>query len=249
MGQPNYVNGFEVTIHEHVLKKPLRWKKPRKIFVCSMSDLFHEDIEILDSTFVREIFAIMALCPQHTFQVLTKRPHVARAMLTDKFADSVRWAIDGICAKKGWGWPQFKWPLPNVWLGVSVEKQDYLWRVDDLLAIPAAIHFVSIEPMLEAVLLQASNVPGSPNGPWPDEPLYSHSYLHGILGDERINWVIIGGETGPNRRPFKVEWALDIYQQCKAAGVPFFGKQDSGARPGVPLVLPGIGEVKEWPNA
>ena len=174
MGQPNYRNGFRVTMHEHALGLPLKWKKPQTIFVNSMSDLFHED---LPEDFIRRVFGVMEQGDWHRFQVLTKR--------------SAR------LAKLA---PVLPWP-DNVWMGVTVESCDYVNRIDDLRNVPAAVRFLSLEPLL---------------GPLPNLDLRD------------INWVIVGGESGPGARPMDPDWACDIRDQCDRANVPFFFKQWGG---------------------
>ena len=174
MGQPNYANGFKLTMHEHMLELPLRWKKPQMIFVNSMSDLFHEDVPL---EFIQNIFAVMRRASWHTFQVLTKRS--ARLVELN---------------------PEIDWPA-NVWMGVSVENQDYTFRIDHLRQTNARVKFLSLEPLL---------------GPLP------HLDLHGI------DWVIVGGESGPQARPIQKQWVIDIRDQCLTAGVPFFFKQWGG---------------------
>lgn len=174
MGQANYANGFELTLHEHMLDAPLRWKKPRLVFVNSMSDLFHKDAP---EEFILRVFEVMARASWHVFQVLTKR--------SDRLAQlSAR--ID---------WPD------NVWMGVSVESADYAFRIDHLRQTQARLRFLSIEPLL---------------GPIPDLALAG------------IDWVIVGGESGPGARPMAQQWARDIRDQCRTAGVPFFFKQWGG---------------------
>jgi protein gp37 len=174
MGQPNYVNGFQVTTHEHMLDHPLRWKKPRLVFVNSMSDLFHKDVPV---EFIQRVFDTMRRAEQHQFQVLTKRSE--RLLELD---------------------PKIDWP-PNVWMGVSVENDDYTSRIDDLRATNAHIKFLSLEPLL---------------GPLPELDLSG------------IDWVIVGGESGPGARPMAEEWVSDIRDQCIAAQIPFFFKQWGG---------------------
>jgi protein gp37 len=174
MGQPNYANGFKLTSHEHVLEQPLSWKKPHMVFVNSMSDLFHEDVE---SDFIQKVFDVMRCAYWHTFQVLTKRS----GHLLDMDAH-----ID---------WPS------NVWMGVSVENIDYTFRIDHLRQTGACTKFLSIEPLL---------------GPLPNLDL------------NHIDWVIVGGESGPSARPMEEEWVIDIRNQCQATGVPFFFKQWGG---------------------
>lgn len=176
MGQPNYANGFRLTLHEHVLAAPLGWKKPQMIFVNSMSDLFHRDVPL---AFVLRVFDVMRQAHWHTFQVLTKRSE--RLLALDD-------AID--------------WPA-NVWMGVSVERQDYAFRIDHLRATHAQIKFLSLEPLL---------------GPLP------------ALNLNGIDWVILGGESGPGARPLDPVWVTEVRDQCLAAGVPFFFKQWGGVR-------------------
>lgn len=174
MGQSNYRNGFEVTCHEHMLEYPLRWKKPRTIFVNSMSDLFHEDIP---DTFIVRVFDVMQKANWHRFQVLTKRAE--RLELLGR---------------------SLPWP-DNVWMGVTVEKYDYLHRIDLLRKTTAAVKFLSMEPLL-------SSMPG--------------------LDLQRIDWIIVGGESGPGARPIAKEWVKDVRYQCDRHGIPFFFKQWGG---------------------
>ena len=174
MGQPNYADGFNLTMHEHALDLPLRWKKSRMIFVNSMSDLFHQDVP---PKFIQRVFEVMRCASWHTFQVLTKR---SRRLLELN--------------------PQINWPA-NVWMGVSVENSDYTFRINHLRQTNAQVKFLSLEPLL---------------GPLPDLDLRD------------INWVIVGGESGPGARPIKEQWVIDIRDQCHAANVPFFFKQWGG---------------------
>ncbi|SPD72230.1 Bacteriophage protein gp37 [uncultured Desulfobacterium sp.] len=174
MGQPNYRAGFKVKTHPNALLLPLKWKKPRMIFVNSMSDLFHEEVP---ASFITKVFQIMETQPQHIFQVLTKR---------SKRLYELRKALT---------WPE------NVWMGVTVENSEYRHRIDELRATPAKTKFLSIEPLLGTI---------------PDLDLTN------------IDWVIVGGESGPGARPMASEWARDIRDQCLAAGIPFFFKQWGG---------------------
>ena len=174
MGQPNYANGFRLTVQERMLELPLRWRMPQTIFVNSMSDLFHRDVP---TDYIHRVFDVMARANWHRFQVLTKR--------------SLRlWRLS-----KELGW------RPNIWMGVSVESRDYAFRIDHLRETDAHIKFLSLEPLL---------------GPLPD------------LNLKGIDWVIVGGESGPGARPMRREWVLDIRDQCLRAGVPFFFKQWGG---------------------
>ena len=174
MSNPRYANGFEVTLHHDLIGLPTKWAKPRRIFVNSMSDLFHTEVPI---DFIQEVFSTMEESERHTFQLLTKRPE--RAL---ELADSLPWPT-------------------NVWMGVSVENSDYLFRKDVLRAIPAQVRFLSLEPLL---------------GPLPSMNLSG------------IHWVIVGGESGPRARPIEAGWVEDIRNQCQEQEVPFFFKQWGG---------------------
>jgi protein gp37 len=176
MGQPNYVNGFKLAVHEHMLELPLTWKKPQMIFVNSMSDLFHEEAPL---EFVQRVFDTMRRASWHTFQILTKRSRRLFEMNRE---------ID--------------WPV-NVWMGVSVENQRYTFRIEHLRQTNAHVKFLSLEPLL---------------GPLPGLDLRG------------IDWVIVGGESGPGARPMAEEWVIDIRDQCLAARAPFFFKQWGGVR-------------------
>jgi len=176
MGHLNYRNGFKLTTHEHMLELPLHWKKPQMIFVNSMSDLFHQNVPL---AFIQQVFDVMRCADWHIFQVLTKR---SRRLL--ELA------------------PEIDWPS-NVWMGVSVENQDYLFRVEHLRQTHAGVKFLSLEPLI---------------GPLSDLDLNS------------VDWTIVGGESGPGARPLKEEWVLHIRDQCLAANIPFFFKQWGGVR-------------------
>jgi protein gp37 len=174
MGQPNYENGFKLTLHPQMLVRPLSWKKPQMVFVNSMSDLFQEGVPL---DYIREVFAIMHQASWHQFQILTKR-----AERLEKLSSKL-------------DWPE------NVWMGVSVESEKYSFRIRHLQKTRAHIKFLSLEPLL---------------GPlkW--------------LDLEDIDWVIVGGESGPGSRSMREEWVLDIRDQCQKVGVPFFFKQWGG---------------------
>jgi protein gp37 len=175
MGQRNYANGFQLTLHEHVLARPLSWKTPQMIFVNSMSDLFHNSVPL---EFVLKVFEVMNRAHWHTYQVLTKRSDRLRAL------DS-----------------QLPW-APHIWMGVSVESEKYLSRVDDLRQTNACLKFLSLEPLL---------------GPVPKIDL------------EGIDWVIVGGESGPKARPMDPGWVKEIRDKCISSNIPFFFKQWGGA--------------------
>jgi protein gp37 len=174
MGQRNYARGFALTLQEHALDLPLTWKKPQTIFVNSMSDLFHQDVPL---DFIRRVFDIMTRAHWHQYQVLTKR-----AERLEEIASELPWAR-------------------HIWMGVSVESEDYVDRIDHLRRTAADVKFLSLEPLL---------------GPLPSLDLRG------------IDWVIVGGESGHGARPMREAWVVDIHQQCHAATVPFFFKQWGG---------------------
>lgn len=227
MGAPHYQTdgdprtsglGFGVAVHEDALSLPLRWRKPRRIFVNSMSDLLHARVP---REFVTRVFAVMAATPQHTYQILTKRPERAERILTDlcrcgaghaagvHFRSAMSWAASRANPVRVAGMPddaerqvyhEAGWPLRNVWLGTSVEDQDNAdRRLPHLLDTPAAVRWVSAEPLLGPVDLTP--------------------YLPGL------DWVVIGGESGPGARPMEPAWARSLRDQCVSARVPFFFKQ------------------------
>lgn len=221
MGQAKYQHdgdprtsgpGFGVTVHPEALLEPLRWRKPRKVFVDSMADLLHAKVP---ADFLAQVWAVMALTPQHTYQVLTKRP------------ERYRHVLDGPCRCGGGHRPgiDFRslvqdhvrrlapgrdvdvlrpWPLANVWLGTSIESDDYVGRADALRAAPAATRFLSLEPLL---------------GPLPSLDLTG------------IDWVIVGGESGPGFRPLDLDWVRDLRDRCTRLRIPLFFKQVGGRSP------------------
>jgi len=192
------------------LDKPLRWRKPRRIFVNSMSDLFHEDVT---NEQIAAVFGAMAACPQHTFQVLTKRPE-RMVEWFEWVGGTGRWFVD----------TQQPWPLPNVWLGVSVEDQPTAdERIPLLLQTPAAVRFVSAEPLLGPVDLR-----GLPFGPLGSRIL--DALTAGCKSDTpwHLNWVIVGGESGPGARACDIGWVRSIVEQCRGADVACFVKQLGG---------------------
>ena len=205
----------EVRFNEQWLDLPLRWKLPRRIFVCAHGDLFHEAVP---DEWIDRVFAVMALAPQHTFQVLTKR---ARRM-----RDYCRYAASRVTAAAFAYWcqrlridnhreykpAQLKWPLPNVWLGVSVEDQPRAdERIPLLLDTPAAKRFISAEPLLSGIDLR--------------EYLVDWATGWMLTPKPAIDWVIVGGENGPGARPMHPAWARSLRDQCQAAGVSFLMKQ------------------------
>ncbi len=193
--------GFALTVHPDTIPVPMRWKKPRTVFVNSMSDLFHKDV---DHETIAEVWTTMALCPQHTFQILTKRPKRMAAYVPTKVDVEMR--LTGHAPTIDWQCREYPvaqelgeayW-LPNVWLGTSIENDRYTFRADHLRATPAAVRFLSCEPLL---------------GPLPS------------LNLDDIDWVIVGGESGPGARPMQPDWVRDIRDRCNEAGVSFFFKQ------------------------
>jgi len=198
---------FKVTLHEDRLGEPLRWKKPRRVFVCSMGDLFHESVP---ESWILAVYTAMEKCPQHTFLLLTKRIHIAAEVL-NKFTGR-------------------SWPLPNVWLGVTAENQQRAdERIPILLQIPAAVRFVSIEPMLGPVNLNFIGFDGvRPISAFGRCSYHTHLYKTECLCNSPrsvgIDWVICGGETGPGARPMHPEWVRSLRDQCQAAGISFFLK-------------------------
>lgn len=240
----------KVELIESKLSEPLRWRKPCRCFVNSMSDLFHESVP--DETIDR-IFAVMALCPQHTFQVLTKRAERMR----EYFADEIERAVaiktaatmvanyDRLCEAAGF----MPWPYRNVWLGVSVEDQQRAdERIPLLLQTPAAVRFLSCEPLLGPVDL--SCVPW-PQG-WQDDDDISDGIDPLRFVKSRIGWVIVGGESGPGARPSNTDWVQSIVDQCKAAGTACFVKQlgahvIQGGERRIKRDKKG-GDMHEWPH-
>ena len=219
--------GFGLTVHPDAVNLPLSWRKPKRIFVNSMSDLFHAAVP---TPWLADIFAVMAAAPQHTFQVLTKRHARMRSLLNDlAFQDQVKDRAEGKSLDPA-GW---QWPLANVWLGVSAEDQHWAdIRIPALLDIPAAIRFVSAEPLLGPIDLQGELWGGCDEaGPALSHHGYSMrtDYGTGVEYDcdheFGIDWVIAGGESGPAARPCELEWLRSLRDQCAEWSVPFFCKQ------------------------
>ena len=214
MGAKGYENGFAVTLHPDRLDEPLKRKMPTMYFVCSMGDLFHEDVPF---EFIDSVWAVMAAAGQHTFQVLTKRPDRMKEYFNNqKYSpNSLGIAIARIAGNKET--KDFSQPLPNVWLGVTAENQEQAdKRIPILIDTPAAVRFVSIEPMLGEINLQKLHrkmVNGAPAYPCNEPYLFD------------LDWVIVGGETGANARPMHPDWVRSIKEQCEEAKVPFFFKQ------------------------
>jgi protein gp37 len=174
MKNPRYLNGFEISLHHDVLSEPLKWHKPKMIFVNSMSDLFHEKVPV---DFIKKVFEVIRIANYHNFQILTKR--------SDRLLELA---------------PLLKWPA-NLWMGVTVEMEQYIYRICHLIQTPAKIKFISFEPLLDNI--KRLNLQG-------------------------INWVIVGGESGPNSRIMEKEWVLNIRDHALSNGIPFFFKQWGG---------------------
>lgn len=223
--------GFGLSVHPSALTAPLHWRRPARVFVNSMSDLFHADVP---DEFIARVWAVMAATPQHTYQVLTKRHGRMRSLLsTERFDLMVarEWTVLGVPdGSLDGGDHSPPWPLPNVWVGVSVEDQKRAdLRIPALLDTPAAVRFLSCEPLLGAVDLSrwldlppicgcGESPPGAPGAPgcsaWCMSPRPSG-----------LGWVIAGGESGPRSRPMHPGWARQLRDQCQTAGVPFLFKQ------------------------
>ena len=216
MGIKGYENGFAVTLHRAKLDEPLNRKKPTMYFVCSMADIFHDEVPF---EFVDRIIETVEYSPQHTFQILTKRPERMKQYFEDRLLKSkINWVLKN-------GMPK------NLWLGVTAENQEQAdKRIPILLDTPAAVRFVSIEPMLEKINLQ-----------WIKSSARWEKLIINVLKGEvshvtndnghyktqskKIDWIIVGGETGAKARPLQYEWVKAIQEQCKASNVPFFFKK------------------------
>jgi protein gp37 len=221
MGSPKYQTdgdprtsgpGFGLALHPGTLPKPLRWRKPRTVFVNSMSDLGHARVP---REFVARVFAVMAATPQHTYQILTKRPERLARMLTDEcrcdaghvpgvhFRSEMEWAATPhsptyVPGLESGLYHRMKWPLPNAWIGTSIEDDGHCRRAGRLRGTPAAVRFISAEPLL---------------GPLPSLDLTG------------VDWLIAGGESGPGARPMKLDWVRSLADQCQGAGTALFVKQ------------------------
>jgi len=174
MGQQNYINGFEVVCHPHMLDVPLKWKKSNMVFVNSMGDVFHEKVPL---DFIKQVFGVMNIADQHFYQVLTKR---AKRLL--ELSEMIKWDS-------------------HIWMGVTVESKTFKYRIDYLRKTPAKIKFLSLEPLLGSL---------------------------GELNLSGIDWVIVGGESGPRARSIEADWAREVRDQCIEQNVPFFFKQWGG---------------------
>jgi len=214
----------------HIVTAPLRWKRPRRVFVNSMSDLFHPD---MPDEWIDEVFAVMALSPQHTFQILTKRPERMCSYLTRDWASAARFHVESLTLPtisknagdaqerlRRYTSPGFPHPLENVWLGVTAEDQARAdERIPPLLSTPAAVRFVSAEPLLGRLSFRWALWHS-----WSDENGKPRTVNH-LDGLRSLDWVIVGGESGPGARPTHPHWVREIRDQCDEAGVAFHFKQ------------------------
>ncbi len=222
-----FEHGFDVTLRPDKLDQPLRWTRPRRIFVNSMSDLFHDSVP---DEYIACVFTVMAKAPQHTFQLLTKRHARMRSLLS---SEEFQFRCFAAALARGWDPNGTPWPLPNAWLGVSAEDQHWAGiRIPALLDTPAAVRFVSAEPLIGPIDLMGRPVFGCEEA----GPALSH---HGFsirtdygAGTEHdcehqagIDWVIAGGESGPGARTCDLAWLRWLRDECAANGVPFFAKQ------------------------
>lgn len=219
--KPGHRKDIEVFLDETMLLAPLRWRKPRMIFVCSMTDLFADFVK---DEWIDRMFAVMANCPQHVFQCLSKRSWRMRRYCCDIKTPARIWSLacEAIRRPAIAGSP---WPLKNCWLGVSAEDQETAdVRIPDLLATPAAVRFVSYEPALGPVDFTPWLEGREDNGIDMTRPVGQR--VGACVGwQPPLDWVICGGESGPNARPMHPDWARDVRDQCKAAGAQFFFKQ------------------------
>lgn len=254
----------KVRFVEERLADPLRWKRPRRIFVNSMSDLFHESVP---NDVIEAIFGVMAAAQQHTFQVLTKRParmlNWFQGLAENAFeysrppADTCVIAAGVSMRRDEFLCPAVPWPLPNVWIGVSVEDQKTAdERIPLLLETPAAVRWISAEPMLGKIDLAKAG------GVWSD--MSGRIVRGGSTYGRQLDWAVVGGESGPQARSFHLDWARALLEDCRAAGIPVFMKQ-IGARPcglgaeELEREIPGVdwrnwprhpkgGDMDEWPQ-
>jgi len=207
-GTKAYPDGFAPTLRPERLDQPLRWTRPRRVFVCSMADLFHDAVP---DEYIARVFAVMAASPRHTFQVLTKRHARLRALLgSSRFVELVRTTplVEG-----GDAVPHVPWPLPNVWVGVSAEDQRWAdIRIPVLLDTPAAVRWVSAEPLLGPIDLAA--------------PLRKWAGGQMVRIADHLHWVVTGGESGPGARPLHPGWVREVRDRCHQAGVAFLHKQN-----------------------
>jgi protein gp37 len=227
-----------VVLHPDRLDQPLRWRRPRMVFVNSMSDLFHEQVP---DDYVHQVMQVIERCPQHTFQVLTKRP--------ERMRDLMRWLYQcEWCGGTGFRRPDDahrrrdcemcdgdgrKKPLSNLWLGVSIENRRYVHRADLLRETPAAVRFISAEPLLGPLIPESITVAdtGETTWGWGDDYSGPGLRFYGEDGRLAFDWLIAGGESGPEHRRMDAQWVRDLRDVCTHEGVEFFFKQWGGRTP------------------
>lgn len=210
-----FERGFDVQLREDKLVLPLKWRKPRHIFVNSMSDLFHDGVP---DEYIARVFEVMALAPHHTFQVLTKRHARMRSLVSRGLLDMIDDPDGDVRVKVP------RWPLPNVWLGVSAEDQHWAdIRIPALLDTPAAVRFVSAEPLLGPIDLRQAFRKWTPPEGHPE--WQEHNLGAELKANQVLHWLIVGGESGPKDRATQVDWVRSLRDQCQAGGIPFFFKQ------------------------
>jgi protein gp37 len=231
-GYPEQPHHFDITVHESQFNKLYRWNKPRMVFVCSMGDLFHEDVS---ENVIKRIFNHFRVYDKHIYQVLTKRPK----RMSEFYLQFIQEHCDSEV-------------LDNVWLGVTAENQETAnERIPWLLKTPAAVRFVSVEPMLSPVSLKRILLSGTESSTPSGRPPVIIDSLRGWIENmeypqrARVDWVICGGETGPGAREMKAAWAFNLYQQCREAEIPFFFKKPGDAFTGNKINLP---NVRQWPK-
>lgn len=235
---------FRVTLRPERLEEPFKWKKPRRVFVNSMGDIFHEDVPY---EFLDRVFAVMGRSQHHVFLLLTKRPDRMQAYLkAGRYEQILDIAYNLNFRPEGMGMgisnpKNMQW-WPNVWLGVTAENQQAAdERIPILLQIPAAVRFVSCEPLLGPIDLRHIQTDVVEI----DSLTGDHGVYRPLAGvsEKKLNWVIVGGETGPGARPMNPDWVRSLRDQCQAAGVPFFMKQMSKREP-----IPDDLLIREWPQ-
>lgn len=224
-----------VMLHPDRLSQPFRWRKPRRVFVCSLADLFHDDVP---EEYIARVWAVMGLAARHTFQVLTKRPARMRNLLASEgFRTEVEDALKGVVAAYSPERVWFEtWPLPNVWCGVTAESQKWAnRRIPILLDAPAAVRFVSAEPLIgevwlgDAHLYRPALCPDGCGCKYPEDADRRECACGGPCAEDRrppdLQWLIAGGESGPRARPMHPQWVRSLRDQCTDAGVSFLYKQ------------------------
>lgn len=235
-----FEQGFDVQLRPDKLDQPLKWTRGRRIFVNSMSDLFHDSVP---DEYIAAVFTVMAKAPQHTFQVLTKRHGRMRSLLS---SDGFQVMCFVAAASRGWDLEGTQWPLPNVWLGVSAEDQHWAdIRVPALLRTPAAVRFVSAEPLIGRIELRHHLAGWCPEHDFPGGRCVDRGHPGGV---QHLSWVIGGGESGPGARPCELAWLRSLRDQCAEWGVPYFLKQLGSVAGREWDAGPKGGDMDRWPE-